>query len=241
MIDAKKGKGRGRAPVARAPLTREMALEQAMILADAEGIEALSMRRLAQALGVEAMSLYHHVRNKDAILDGMVDLVFAEIALPGRDGPWQGEVRRRCQSMRAVLKRHRWALSLMESRKMPGPANLGHHDAMLACFLGAGFSLSMAGHAYAVIDAFVYGFVHTELHLPFENGPEVRTLVRGMWDAMPAGQFAALKEFSLGHVLTPDYSYAGEFEFGLGLVLDGIEREEERARAGRSTSPRVGV
>jgi AcrR family transcriptional regulator len=224
MSDRKNKKGEP-----RAPLTSDMALGAAVELADAEGIEALSMRRLAQALGVEAMSLYHHVRNKDAILDGMVDRVFSEIALPQAGQPWQAEIQQRCHSMREVLKRHRWALSLMESRKMPGPANLGHHNAMLACFLGAGFSLPMAGHAYAVIDAFVYGFVHTELHLPFENGPEVRATLGAMWAAMPAGQFEALKAFSLGHVLTPSYSYGSEFEFGLGLVLDGVERAKVAA------------
>lgn len=216
----------------RPPVSRELALTKAMELADTEGLDALSMRRLAQALGVEAMSLYHHVRNKDEILDGMVDLVFGEIELPREDEAWRESVRRRCHSAREVLKRHRWALGVMESRQAPGLHNLTHHDAMLACFLRAGFSLPMTGHAYAVIDAFLYGFVHSELQLPFENGPEAQAVAKGIFDAMPAGQFDALRHFTQQHVLKPGYDYAEEFEFGLELLLESFERL--RSRKGRS-------
>ncbi|MFZ5438986.1 MAG: TetR/AcrR family transcriptional regulator [Myxococcota bacterium] len=212
----------------REPVTRELALAKAMTLADEEGLEALSMRRLAQALGVEAMSLYHHVQNKDEILDGMVDLVFAEMELPRPDDDWKQGVRRRCHSARAVLKRHRWALGVMESRTTPGPHNLTHHDAMLGCFLRAGFSLPLTGHAYAAIDAFVYGFVHSELQLPFETGPEAQAVAKGIFEAMPEGQFTSLKTFTLKHVLQPGYSFGDEFEFGLELILEGLERLRSR-------------
>lgn len=220
----------------RLPLTRERALAEALALADAEGLEALSMRRLALALGVEAMSLYHHVQNKDAILDGMVDVVFGEIALPRDDEDWKSGVRRRCHSAREVLKRHRWALAVMESRKAPGPRNLAHHDAMLACFLRAGFSLAMTGHAYAVIDSFLYGFVHSELQLPFSDGPGAQAVARGIFEAMPAGAFASLEAFTLGRVLQPGYSYGAEFDFGLELILGGLERARraERRSEGRA-------
>src|SRR5215470_19801759 len=106
----------------REPVSRERALHTAIDIADAGGLPELTMRRLADALGVEAMSLYHHVPNKDAILDGMIDLVFRQIETPARDIPWRAAMRRRAASMRAVLLRHRWALGLMESRRTPGPA-----------------------------------------------------------------------------------------------------------------------
>src|SRR5262245_3400144 len=114
-----------------------------MALADRAGLEAVTMRRLAEELGVEAMSLYHHVPNKDAILDGMVDIVFAEIELPRMDLDWKTALRRRMTSMRDVLVRHPWALRILESRTSPGPATLAHHDAMLACLRAAGFSIPL--------------------------------------------------------------------------------------------------
>lgn len=212
----------------RPPVSRELALATAMALADTEGLDALSMRRLAQALGVEAMSLYHHVKNKDEILDGMVDLVFKEIDLPREDEEWRDGVRRRCHSAREVLKRHRWAIGVMESRTVPGLHNLRHHDAMLGCFMRAGFSLPLTGHAYAAIDAFVYGFVHSELQLPFENGPEAQAVAKGIFEAMPEGKFEALKTFTLRHVLKPGYDYGREFEFGLELLLESFERLRAR-------------
>lgn len=227
-------RGKKKVQEERQPVTRELALQKAVALADAEGLEALSMRRLAQALGVEAMSLYHHVKNKDEILDGMVELVFAEIELPRPEDDWKAGVRRRCRSAREVLGRHHWALAVMESRASPGPNNLTHHDAMLGCFMRAGFSLPLTGHAYAVVDAFVYGFVHTELQLPFVTGPEAQAVATKMFDQMPPGQFESLKAFALGHVLTPGYSYGSEFEVGLELILDSLERakaaEEDAAR-----------
>ena len=113
------------------PITRERALAAAMRLADEGGLHELSMRKLAQQLGIEAMSLYHHVPNKDAILDGMVDRVFAGLELPKADGDWKRAMRARANAMLAALRRHPWAVSLMESRSSPGAATLGHHDAVL--------------------------------------------------------------------------------------------------------------
>ena len=159
----------------REPLTRERALAAAVVLADAEGLGALTMRRLASTLDVEAMSLYHHVPNKDAILDGMVDLVYAEIDTPSPGEDWKPALRRRAQSMRAVLLRHPWAISLMEARRA-GPANLRHHDRLLGCLRTAGFSLAMTGHAAALLDAYTYGFVHEEVTLPFDTPEETQDL-----------------------------------------------------------------
>jgi AcrR family transcriptional regulator len=217
----------------REPLSLERALDAAMTLADARGLAELSMRRLAQELGVEAMSLYHHVPNKGAILDGMVDRVFAEIALPPPEVDWRTALRERTASVRAVLLRHRWALGVLESRKAPGPANLAHHDAVLGCLRGAGFSIVLAGHAYSVLDAYVFGFVHTELSLPFTTPEETQVVAGEIVDALPPGAYPHLVEFATAQVLAPNYAYANEFVFGLDLILDGLERalEAERGRA----------
>jgi AcrR family transcriptional regulator len=128
-------------------------METALRLADAGGIESLTMRRLARELGVEAASLYHHVRNKDEILDGLVELVSAEMAPLTADADWRTAMRDRSRDVRVVLRRHPWAVSLMASRASGGPATLGHLDAGIGCLRGAGFSVPMAGHAISVIDS----------------------------------------------------------------------------------------
>ncbi|MFO0635999.1 MAG: TetR/AcrR family transcriptional regulator C-terminal domain-containing protein [Nannocystaceae bacterium] len=208
----------------RPPLTRERALRAAVELADREGLAELSMRRLAAVLGVEAMSLYHHVPNKEAILSGMVDLVFAEIDLPPRDGPWQSALRRRMSSMREVLVRHRWALRILESPRAPGAITLAHHDAVLGCLRDAGFSIDLAAHAFAVLDSYVFGFVHTELTLPMQSPQETQEVANSILAGIPEGMFPHLVELARTRVLVPGYAYANEFPFGLELILDGLER-----------------
>ncbi len=236
MTISKKISARKKKP-ARAPLTRERALDVAMALADAGGLADLTMRRLAQELGVEAMSLYHHVPNKDAILDGMVDRVFAEVELPRADLDWQPAIRRRMASLRAALCRHRWALTAMESRAAPGPVTLAQHDAVLGCLRAAGFSVRLAAHAFAVVDSYVYGFVHTELNLPFATEEEARAVAGAILSAIPPGVFPHLVELTREHVLKPGYAYAHEFDYGLDLILDGLARAlaAERAAAERLT------
>jgi AcrR family transcriptional regulator len=210
--------------VPREPVTRERALRTAMTLADAGGLEAVTMRAVAEALRVEAMSLYHHVPNKDAILDGMVDLVFAQMELPRADLDWKTALRRRTRSVRDVLVRHPWALRIVESRRSPGATTLEHHDAVLGCLRGAGFSLALAGHAYAILDSFIFGFVHTELSLPFQTTEETHAVAGEIFDSIPAGMFPHLVEFARDRVLQPGYAYANELDFGLDLILDGLER-----------------
>jgi AcrR family transcriptional regulator len=212
----------------REPLSRESALRAALHIADAGGLVELTMRRLADELGVEAMSLYHHVPNKDAILDGMIDFVFGQVELPARDADWKTAMRRRAASLRAVLIRHRWAISVMESRRAPGPANLAHHDAVLGCLRGGGFSIELTAHAYAVLDAYIYGFVHTELNLPFQTTEETQEVAKAIFDQMPVGAYPHLVELMTEHVLKPGYSYGNEFDFGLELILDGLERTRDR-------------
>lgn len=195
-----------------------------MGLADAEGIEGLTMRRLAEELGVEAMSLYHHAANKDDILDGMVDSVFGEIEPTPLTRDWKEAMRRRAHSARAVLLRHPWAIRLMESRPAPGPANLQHHDAVIGCLRHAGFSIELTAHAYSVLDSYTYGFVHTEINLPFQTSEETRQVADGIMSRFPMDQYPHLIELATRHVLRPGYSYGKEFEFGLELILDGLER-----------------
>ena len=210
--------------MARVAVTRQRALEAAVALADAGGIGAVTMRAVAQELGVEAMSLYHHVANKGDILDGMVDVVFAQIDLPEPGGDWRAEMSRRAHSAREALRSHPWAVGLMESRTTPGPATLRHHDAVLGCLRSAGFPIPLTAHAYAALDSYVYGFALQEVTLPFESGEQTQELAATMMEQFPTGEYPHLVELAVEHVMRPGYSFADEFGFGLDLLLDGLER-----------------
>jgi AcrR family transcriptional regulator len=216
-------------PAPRVPLTRQRVLKAAVALADDGGIEQLTMRKLGQALGVEAMSLYHHVANKDALLDGMVDLVFGEIDLPADGVGWRAAMRRRAAAARAALSRHPWAIGLMGARSRPGPATLRHHDAVLGCLRAAGFSLAMAAHAYSVLDSYTYGFALQQRSLPFRTPEEFAAVAGDLLRQLPAGAYPHLTEMITQHVLRPGYDYADEFAFGLDLILDGLERARATA------------
>ncbi|MFT5201565.1 MAG: AcrR family transcriptional regulator [Candidatus Aldehydirespiratoraceae bacterium] len=208
-------------------LTAERVIDGAVALADKIGIDALTIRKLADAIDVKPMTIYHHVPNKEAIIDGMVNRVFSEIDLPPAGLDWRSAILVRSRSMRHVLAAHPWASPLMESRTSPGAATLRHHDAVLGCFRDAGFSLEATGHAYAVIDAFLYGFALQEATLPATGGAEMAEVASLMADQMPADEYPHLAEFTTAHILQPGYDFAAEFEFGLNLVLDGLERTVE--------------
>jgi AcrR family transcriptional regulator len=216
----------------RARLNRNRVLRAALALADGGGSEALTMRKLGQALRVEAMSLYNHVANKEDVLDGLVDIVFSEIALDcdGRD--WKTAMRERAISAREALARHRWAIGLMESRTHPGPATLQHHDSVLRCLREAGFSIAMSAHAYSALDSYIYGFAMQQVSLPFDSGEQAAEMAPAFLAQFPAGRFPHLAEMGTQHVMKPGYDYAKEFEFGLDLILDGLEEKRAR-RAGR--------
>lgn len=191
------------------------------------------MRKLAQELGVEAMSLYYHVANKDEILDGMVDLVFSEIQLPSPDTDWRTAMRIRARSVREVLSRHPWALGIMESRTTPGPATLSHHNAVIGCLRQAGFSIQMAAHAFSLMDSYIYGFVLQEVNLPFDestNAAEIEGMVESMLQRFPADEYPYLVELTAEHILQPGYSYADEFNFGIELILDGLQKSHSSQR-----------
>lgn len=207
----------------RQALSPQRVIAAAVALADADGVDALTIRKLATELDVKPMTIYHHVPNKEAIIDGMVDVVFAEIDLPPTDLDWKRAIRQRATSAREALARHPWAAPLMESRTSPGPATLRHHDAVLGCLRAGGFSLEMTAHAYAVIDAFIYGFALQEANLPATAGGEMADLAQAMSAAMPMGEYPHLVEFTTQHVLRPGYDFGHEFDFGIDLVLDGLE------------------
>ncbi len=211
-----------RAAKRRPTLTRDRVLRAAISLADRDGIDSLSMRNLGGKLGVEAMSLYNHVRNKEDILDGMVDLVFSEIDLPVGGVDWRTAMRKRAISARQVLLRHPWAIGLMESRSTPGPANLRHHDAVLGSLRRAGFSIEMAGHAYSVLDGYIYGFTLTELTLPFRSSKEAANVAGNILQVVRPDEIPYLAEMAVAYTMKPGYSYGAEFEYGLDLILDGI-------------------
>ena len=208
----------------RVPLSRERVLRAAVTFADESGLGSLSMRKLGEALGFEAMSLYNHVANKDELLDGMVDLVFSEIDLPSAGVDWRTAMRQRAVSARQALSRHRWAIGLMESRTTPGPATLRHHDAVLRTLREAGFSIEMAAHAYSVLDSYIYGFALQEASLPFDTAEETAEVVQVILKQMPPDEYPHLTELAVEHVLQPGYDYGNEFVFGLDLILDGLER-----------------
>lgn len=216
---------------ARPRLSREAVLRAAVELADETGTAALTMRKLAERLGVEAMSLYHHLPNKDAILDGMVDAVFAEVSVPSGVA-WQDAMRERARSLRAALNRHPWAVGLLDSRSNPGFETLRHHDAVIGCLLEGGFSIAGAAHAFSALDSYIYGFVLQETTMPFDpsgaSPEELDELSAGILDGLPSDlpHLSAM----VGHALRPGYAYGDEFEIGLELVIDGLARRRKTWR-----------
>ncbi len=206
----------------RAPLSQERVIAGAVELADAIGIDPLTIRKLAAHLGVTPMAIYHHVASKEEIVDGMVDTVFAEIELPPPAQDWKAAIRVRSRSARAVLARHPWATPLMETRTNPGPAVLGHHDAVIGCLRRGGLSVAMTAHAYALIDAFVYGFALQEAGLPFDTPEEAAAVAAAMAEGFPADAYPHLAELTFEHVLVPGYDFAAEFDYGLDLLLDAL-------------------
>jgi AcrR family transcriptional regulator len=197
-------------------------LRAAIDLADAGGIEALSMRRLAKELGVEAMSLYNHVANKDEILDGIVDVVVSEIELPSDGADWKTAIRRSAISARDVYLRHKWASSLSMSRQSGGPARLRHGDWLLRTLREAGLSKDLTYHAFHILEAYTLGFTVQQLNFPYE-GEELAGLAAAFLQQLPADEYPDLVEHVRQH-LEPRHGDEGGFELGLDLILDNLER-----------------
>ena len=212
-----------------AGLSKQRVVAEAMRLADREGVDGLSMRRLAGALGAGAMSLYHYVASKEELLDAMIDVVFGEIELAPVETDWQSAMRQRAVSTRQVLARHPWAIGLLESRTSPGPANLRHHEAVTACLRRAGFPVLMATHANWLLDSYVYGFALQEASLPFDTAEEFADMGEEVYlPQLPPDEFPYLNE-SAAALVAAGYDPAEEFIFGLDLILAALEPLRESA------------
>ena len=212
-------------PRTRRPLTRDRVLAAALKLADAGGFESLSMRNVAKQLGVEAMSLYNHIANKEDLVDGLIDIVFGEIEFPAPgEADWKVAMRTRAISIREALNRHRWAVGLMEGRMNPGPANVRYHDRVMGCLREGGFSFRDAVHAYSVQDAYIYGFALQEKYLGFQTPEQSAEKIDTQRRQVPQmDDFPYLMEVAM-ELQKAGYDYETEFRFGLDLILDGLER-----------------
>lgn len=210
--------------MARRSLSRERVVEAAVEVADAGGLAAVSMRNVGKRLGVEAMSLYHHIPNKEALLDELVEWIFRQMELPGRDDPWRPAMTMRAASSRRVLAAHPWALGLIESRPTPLPGVMRHHDAVLGNLRRNGFSLDLAAHAFSVIDAYVFGFVMTEANLPFDPDDGDAAADFATEFEFPAEEYPYLAEMIRVKVSRRAYAFTDEFAYGLDLILDELER-----------------
>lgn len=204
----------------RPGLSRDRVIEAAAAVADRSGLAGVTMRSVGAELGVEAMSLYHHVRGKDDLIDGLADWVFALIAVPRPGGEWRSEMVLRAASARAALSAHPWGLGMIESRRAAGDALLRHHDAVLGCLREGGFPVALAAHAFSAIDSYTYGFVLTEVNLPFEPGESADEFVTEL--SLPTQRYPYLAEMIADQVVGRDYAYADEFTYGLDLILDAL-------------------
>ena len=211
-------------PQPRVPLSRERVLHAALSLADEGGIESLTMRKLGQELGVEAMSLYNHVANKDDIVDGIVELVLGEVEVPSGEADWKTDIRRTAISSHEVFLRHRWACSLMMHRPNTGASRMPWMEAVLRTLREAGFSADMTHHAYHALDSHITGFTLWQVNMPFETKAELVDLAEGLLKEIPADEYPYVIEHAEQHIAPASPDGKTEFEFGLDLILDGLER-----------------
>jgi AcrR family transcriptional regulator len=217
----------------RVRLNRDRVIAAAIALADTAGMDGLSMRRLGEVLGVEAMSIYNHVANKDDLINGMADAVFGEIELPSHSDDWKTAIRTRSASFRDVLVRHPWATTVRDSGTNPGPATLRHHDRVIGTFRNGGFTVAQAAHAFSAIDSYIYGFAMQEKSLPFTTPEETAAMAEIMLAQLPRSEYPYLAELTADHVLKPGYFYGDEFLIGLDLMLDGLEAMRDSVGAGK--------
>ena len=216
-------------PGSRVPLTRERVLRAAVLLADENGLESLTMRELGLRLGVEAMSLYNHVANKDDLLDGMVDLVVSEIELPTETVDWREAMRRRAISAQSVFSGHPWASGLIDSRESSGPARLRYFDWVVGTLRRAGFTLEMTVRAFSLLDSYIYGFGRQQLNTSAGRDLEPEEMAEAFLRAIPADEYPYLREMVVEHAMKSGYDESADFDFGLSLILDGLQRLLDRA------------
>jgi AcrR family transcriptional regulator len=210
-------------PGSRITLTRELVLRTALSLIDEGGLEAFSMRQLGAKLGVEAMSLYNHVAGKDDIIDGVLDLVVEEIAIPAVGGDWRAAMKERALSALRAFRRHPWASALMDSRLSSNPSRLRYFDAILGTLLVAGFSLELASRAFSLLDCYIYGFGRQRLNMVSSGEPKSEKRAEAFGEnlaSQPYPHLAKMTEFAM----TTGYDEDADFEFGIELILDGLGR-----------------
>jgi len=212
----------GKKPAQRRPLTRERVLDAAVEIADERGVAVVTMRELASRLDVEAMSLYNHVANKDDILDGMVDLVIEQIDLPSDTEDWREAMRCRAVSAHEVFGRHPWAPLLVDSRESSGPSRLRYLDWVLGTLIEAGFSLDGAQKAFSLLDSYVYGFGIQQSNSSAGEG-STEEMAEAILEAIPAEEYPYLHRMAV-QAMETGYDAEADFEFGLGMILDGLER-----------------
>lgn len=209
-------------------LTREQIIRGAVSLADSIGLEALTIRKLCDSLGTKPMSIYHYVSGKEDIIDAMVGMVFEEVGLPDSTLEWKAAISKRARAMRAALRRHPWAIPIMESRPKPGIDILAHHEAMLACWLSTGFPLAVIANGIAAVDAFVYGFAIQENALPLggnlPEGGDLTEASKQIISPLSPEQYPHLVRFTADHVMQPKYNFGDSFEPGLQYILEGVEK-----------------
>ncbi len=203
-------------------LTKDRIIKTAIQLADTGGLDSLSMRKLGRELGVEAMALYHHFKDKHHLIDGMIDYVHAEIKLPQSNVKWREFMKRRANSAFEVLLQHPWAAPIMEAGVTPGPATLRDSENCLKCFREAGYSIPMTVHAVTVLNIFIYGAASLYARLNFSNSQEAAEFSENIMDQFNVEQYPYLSEIMSKFMMKAKYDAKKEFEFGLNLILDGI-------------------
>jgi AcrR family transcriptional regulator len=214
---------RARDSESRAPLSREQVVRAAVECADEQGLETLSMRELGRRLGVEAMSLYNHVANKADVLDGMADLVVGEIELPAPEADWRESMRRRAVSALKAFRRHPWATTLIDSHVGAGAGRLRYFEAVISTLRRAGFTIELAGRAFSLIDSYIYGFIRQSLNIASTDS-DVPTAAEAFLHVVPVNEYPYLTEMAAMQAATPGYDEESDFEFGLSLILDGLQR-----------------
>ncbi|PKQ20116.1 MAG: TetR family transcriptional regulator [Actinobacteria bacterium HGW-Actinobacteria-6] len=208
----------------RETLNRERVLRAAVSLADECGIDSVTMRELGRRLEVKAASLYNHIASRDDLLGGMVDLALSEIAVPTEGVFWKETMRRRAISAREVFARHRWAAGLIDSRDRTGPDSLAYVDRVLGVLIQAGFSPAAAANAFLVLDSYLYGFERQRPDVSIEDGFERSEAARKILAAIPHGGYQNAARVAMEYAEHP-FDQEAAFEFGLGLILDGLERQ----------------
>jgi len=228
---AEKTRSSGKKPTSRAPLSRDRILATAVEIADERGVGAVTMREVATRLGVEAMSLYNHVANKDDILDGMVDLVIDEFNLPADVADWREAMRCRAVSAHEVFGRHSWAPLLLDSRESSGPSRLRYFDWVLGTLMTAGFSVDGAARAFSLLDSYVYGFGIQRFNVSADTDSSPEEAAEAILAFIPAEKYPYLHRMA-SHAMQTGYDAEADFDFGLEIILDGLERvlgEQESA------------